>query len=131
MHVNEGRFASPICRVFKIKKFMETVLQEFRDRIATAKADGGALRIVGSGSKDWYGNYLQGEPLETRAYSGIVSYEPTELVMTARCGTPMTEIDAALSEHNQMLAFEPHTLAAGATLGGMVSTGLSGRAGKW
>jgi glycolate oxidase FAD binding subunit len=105
---------------------METVLQGFKERILAAKADGGALRIVGSGSKDWYGNRLQGEPLETRAYNGIVSYEPTELVITARCGTPMTEIDAALSKHNQMLAFEPPHFGAGATIGGMVASGLSG-----
>jgi len=105
---------------------METVLQGFKDRIVAAKADGCALRIVGSGSKDWYGNRLQGEPLETRAYSGIVSYEPTELVITARGGTPMTEIDAALSEHNQMLAFEPPHFGPGATMGGMVASGLSG-----
>ena len=105
---------------------METVLQGFKDRIIAAKADGCALRIVGSGSKDWYGNRLQGEPLETRAYSGIVSYEPTELVITARGGTPMTEIDAALSEHNQMLAFESPHFGPGATMGGMVASGLSG-----
>jgi glycolate oxidase FAD binding subunit len=105
---------------------MENVLQEFRDRIVAASAARSALRIVGSGSKDWYGNTPQGEALDTRAYRGIVSYEPTELVITARCGTPLAEIEAALAEHNQMFAFEPPHFSDGATLGGMVACGLSG-----
>lgn len=105
---------------------METILQRFKERIVAAGADGKPLRIVGSGSKDWYGNRLQGEPLATRAYSGIVSYEPTELVITARCGTPLAEIEAALSEHRQMFAFEPPHFGAGATIGGVVASGLSG-----
>lgn len=105
---------------------METVLQSFRERIIAASASRSALRIVGGGTKDWYGNALQGEKLDTRAYSGIVDYEPTELVITARCGTPMAEIEAALSEHRQMFAFEPPHFGAGATIGGVVASGLSG-----
>ena len=65
------------------------------------------LRIRGGGSKDFYGKPLQGEILDTRAYRGIVDYEPTELVITARAGTPLAEIEAALREQGQMLAFEP------------------------
>jgi glycolate oxidase FAD binding subunit len=84
------------------------------------------LRIVGSGSKDWYGNALRGEPLDTRPYAGIVSYDPTELVITARCGTSLAEIEAALAERKQMLAFEPPHFGAGATIGGVVASGLSG-----
>ncbi len=105
---------------------MEQVLQQFRDRIAAASAEHGALRIVGGGTKDWYGNSPRGEPFDTRAYSGIVSYDPTELVMTARCGTPLSEIEAALAEHKQILAFEPPHFGAGATIGGMLASGLSG-----
>jgi glycolate oxidase FAD binding subunit len=105
---------------------METVLQEFKERITAATANGSALRIVGGGTKDWYGNRLQGEPLSTLAYSGIIDYEPTELVITARCGTSLVEIEAALAEQNQMFAFEPPHFGAGATIGGIVATGLSG-----
>ncbi|HXA48050.1 MAG TPA: glycolate oxidase subunit GlcE [Burkholderiaceae bacterium] len=105
---------------------MEKVLQEFKERIAAATANGNALRIVGGGTKDWYGNRLQGETLSTLAYSGIADYEPTELVITARCGTPLAEIEAALAEQNQMFAFEPPHFGAGATIGGVVASGLSG-----
>jgi glycolate oxidase FAD binding subunit len=69
---------------------------------------------------------VPGDLLDTRAYSGIIDYEPTELVITARCGTPLAEIDAALAEHNQMLAFEPPRFGGAATVGGMVAAGLSG-----
>ncbi|MGE5467918.1 MAG: glycolate oxidase subunit GlcE [Ignavibacteria bacterium] len=90
----------------------------------------GPLRIRGGGSKDFYGNGLRGEVLDTRSHAGIVSYEPTELVITARCGTPLAEIEAALAEQGQMLAFEPPRFASSAsgeaTIGGAVASGLSG-----
>src|SRR3569623_442246 len=108
---------------------MEQALQEFKQRIAEASANKTALRIAGGGSKDWYGQSLQGETLDTRAYRGVVSYEPTELVITARCGTPLREIEAMLAEQNQMLAFEPPHFdrgAGAATIGGVVAAGLSG-----
>jgi len=105
---------------------MEYVLAQFRDRIAAAGAKKTALRFVGSGSKDWYGNALQGEVFDTRAYTGIVCYDPTELVITARCGTPLAEIESALAEHGQMLAFEPPHFGPHATIGGVVASGLSG-----
>ena len=103
---------------------MEQVLQGFRERIAHAgKAP---LRIRGGGSKDWYGQHPQGEALDTREYAGIVGYDPTELVITARCGTPLAAVERALAEQNQMLAFEPPHFGPGATVGGMVASGLSG-----
>jgi glycolate oxidase FAD binding subunit len=105
---------------------MEQALQEFRERVADATAGKKPMRIRGGGSKDWYGQQPQGELLDTRGYSGILSYEPTELVVTARCGTLLTEIEQALAQHNQMLAFEPPHFGAGATVGGMVASGLSG-----
>ena len=64
--------------------------------------------------------------LDTRAYAGIIDYEPTELVITARCGTPLAEIEAALAARNQMLAFEPPHFGPGATVGGVVACALSG-----
>jgi glycolate oxidase FAD binding subunit len=105
---------------------MEQVLQEFRDRTAAAQAARAPLRIRGSGSKDWYGQASAGELLDTRAYHGIVDYEPSELVVTARCGTPLAELEQVLAEQHQMLAFEPPHFGPGATVGGMVASGLSG-----
>ena len=105
---------------------MNQVLQEFRERIASASASKRALRIRGNGTKDWYGQSFDGEVLDTTAYSGIVSYDPTELVVTARAGTTLREIGAALSEKKQMLAFEPPRFDGLATIGGIVASGLSG-----
>jgi len=105
---------------------MDQVLQQFRDRITSATRSGTALRIRGSGTKDWYGQELAGELLDTTAYSGIVSYDPTELVITARAGTNLREIGKALAEKKQMLAFEPPRFDGLATVGGIVASGLSG-----
>ena len=85
-----------------------------------------ALRLRGGGTKDFYGNEPRGEMLDTRAYAGIVSYEPTELVITARCGTPLSEVERILEENGQCLPFEPPHFGAGATFGGCVAAGLSG-----
>ena len=103
-----------------------TTIDDFQERVRGAIADGAPLRIRGGGSKDWYGQRPHGAVLDTRAYAGIVDYEPTELVITARCGTPLAEIEAVLAERRQMLAFEPPHFGAGATIGGMVAAGLSG-----
>ena len=91
-----------------------------------ASAAGTPLRLRGGGSKDWYGQQLAGEVLDTRAYTGIIDYEPTELVITARCGTPLADIEAALAARNQMLAFEPPHFGPGATVGGTLACALSG-----
>jgi glycolate oxidase FAD binding subunit len=102
-------------------------IEQFRQQVLAAAADRRTLRIRGGGTKDWYGQALAGDDiLDTRAFSGIVDYEPTELVITARCGTPLAEIEAVLAERNQMLAFEPPHFGAGATFGGAVASGLSG-----
>jgi glycolate oxidase FAD binding subunit len=105
---------------------MEQVLQQFRERIAAAHAARTPLRLRGGGSKDWYGQASDGEVFDTRAYHGIVDYEPSELVVTARCGTPLAELEQTLAGQNQMLAFEPPHFGPGATVGGMVASGLSG-----
>ncbi|HEU4775953.1 MAG TPA: glycolate oxidase subunit GlcE [Telluria sp.] len=102
-----------------------TTADHFRDQILGAAASGGKLRLRGGGSKDWYGQGVEGEVLDTRGFCGIVDYEPTELVITARCGTPLAEIEAALAERGQMLAFEPPHFGA-ATFGGAIASGLSG-----
>ena len=99
---------------------------DLRERIRAAAGRGTALRLRGGGSKDFYGGAPRGEVLDTRAHAGIVDYEPTELVVTARCGTPLAELEAALAAQGQMLAFEPPHFGSGATLGGCVAAGLSG-----
>ncbi|HET9663978.1 MAG TPA: glycolate oxidase subunit GlcE [Burkholderiales bacterium] len=105
-------------------------MQEHIDRFAAtirAAVDAKApLRIRGGGTKDFYGGELRGDLLGTTDYRGIVDYEPTELVITARCGTPLSEIEDAMREQGQMLAFEPPHFGDGATLGGCIAAGLSG-----
>jgi glycolate oxidase FAD binding subunit len=108
---------------------MDTDLQHLIDQIQTAAAQRTPLRIRGGASKDFYGEALQGEPLDTAAYRGIVSYEPSELVVTVRAGTPLAELEAALAEQGQCLAFEPPRFGAlSGTCGGMVAAGLGGPA---
>ncbi|WP_085665141.1 glycolate oxidase subunit GlcE [Pseudomonas sp. B5(2017)] len=89
------------------------------------------LRIQGGNSKAMLGCPVTGEVLDTRSHRGIVSYDPTELVLTARAGTPLREIEAALHEAGQMLPCEPPHLGPDATLGGMVAAGLSGPRRPW
>ena len=85
------------------------------------------LRVRGGGSKDFFGARLNGDLLETRGLQGVVSYEPTELVVTVRSGTLMSELEALLQEQNQCLPFDPpHFGHAGTTVGGLVASGLSG-----
>lgn len=98
---------------------------ELSERIREAAAKGTPLRIRGEGSKDFYGGPLQGEVLDTRGLRGIVDYEPTELVLRARAGTPLAELEAALAQRGQILPFEPPRFGGG-TLGGAVAAGLSG-----
>jgi glycolate oxidase FAD binding subunit len=105
---------------------MEQVVQQFKQTILAAGSARQGLRIRGGGSKDWYGQDPQGELLDTRAYSGVVAYDPTELVITVRAGTPLAEVEAVLAQQNQALAFEPPHFGAGATVGGMVACGMSG-----
>jgi glycolate oxidase FAD binding subunit len=107
---------------------MEAQLNSLIDAVRQAAADGRTLRLRGGGTKDFWGQSLTGDVLDTRGYQGIVSYEPSELVVTARCGTPLAELEAALAEKGQCLAFEPPHFGPGATVGGMVAAGLSGPA---
>jgi len=105
---------------------MREVIERYAERIRSAAAEKTPLRLRGGGSKDFYGQALEGEVLDTRAYAGIIAYEPTELVITARCGTPLAELEATLRAQGQHLAFEPPHFGPGATVGGMVAAGLSG-----
>jgi len=104
--------------------------QELQDRIRASSNDKTPLKIIGGNTKEFYGNDVSKqkniEILETKNHQGIISYEPSELVITARAGTPLKEIEALLAENNQMLPFEPPHFGGSATLGGAIATGLSG-----
>ena len=119
---------------------MEHALRTVTDRIAAARADNTPLRLRGGGSKDFLG-VATGELLDTRSLNGVISYEPTELVVTVGAGTPLAELEALLAEQGQCLAFEPPhfswspgqgagtpVAASTATVGGMVAAGLAGPA---
>lgn len=100
-------------------------LDELLERVRSAAANRRPLRIRSQGSKDFYGGMLAGEILDISTYRGVVAYEPTELYITARAGTPLVEIEDLLAGQGQMLAFEPPHFGA-ATLGGCIASGLSG-----
>jgi glycolate oxidase FAD binding subunit len=104
----------------------DPLLSPVLERIRHAAAHSRPLAIHGHGSKYFYGHTEQGERLETAALTGISSYEPSELVITARGGTPLSEIEAALARREQCLAFEPPRFGGRGTVGGMVAAGLSG-----
>jgi glycolate oxidase FAD binding subunit len=116
---------------------MSDITEQLRERVLAAAVDKQPLRIRGGGSKDFYGNQPTGELLDTTGHAGIIAYEPTELVITVRGGTRLAELEAALAEQGQMLAFEPPYFGGGerssqppnfgdATVGGCVAAGLSG-----
>ncbi|MGE5384982.1 MAG: glycolate oxidase subunit GlcE [Betaproteobacteria bacterium] len=100
-------------------------LQALSERVGTAAESGTALRLRGGGSKDFYGGLLAGELLDLSGYRGVVDYDPGELCITARCGTPLAEVEALLAANGQMLAFEPPHFGP-ATFGGAIAAGLSG-----
>jgi glycolate oxidase FAD binding subunit len=101
-------------------------LSELRDRILAAAKERRPLRIHGGDTKAFYGRPPQGDALDTRALTGILEYEPTELAIRVLSGTPLAEVEAALAERGQMLAFEPPVFGAGSTIGGVIAAGLSG-----
>lgn len=98
----------------------------FREQILAAAKNKTPLSIEGGGTKSWYGNTNTYAKLDTRPYSGILEYQPEELVITACAGTPLKEIEAALAEKNQVLAFEPPHFGDNATFGGAIAAGLAG-----
>ena len=98
----------------------------FREQILNAAKTKTPLSIEGGGTKSWYGNPNNYAKLDTRSYSGILEYQPEELVITACAGTPLKEIEAALKEKNQVLAFEPPHFGENATFGGAIAAGLAG-----
>ena len=98
----------------------------FREQILAAAKTNTRLSIQGGGTKAWYGNTNTCATLDTRPHSGILEYQPEELVITARAGTPLKEIEAVLADKNQVLAFEPPHFGETATFGGAIAAGLAG-----
>jgi glycolate oxidase FAD binding subunit len=122
---------------------MQYCIDQFAEAIRAAAGRNAALQIRGGGTKNFYGNYLgkgagqahtkpdsyhnvEVDFLDVASYAGMVDYEPTELVVTARSGTRLADLEIELYKHGQMLAFEPPHFGPGATLGGCIATGLSG-----
>jgi glycolate oxidase FAD binding subunit len=103
----------------------EVLLQE---KVRAAKQLSAPLAITGGGSKAFYGREIIGEPISVSDHCGVIEYHPTELVITARAGTPLREIAKLLDENDQMLGFEPPEFSDSATLGGTIAAGLSGPA---
>jgi glycolate oxidase FAD binding subunit len=96
------------------------------DQVRAAAAARRPLRVVGGDTKAFYGRRAGGEPLRVAGHAGIVAYDPSELVVTARAGTRLAEIDARLAQHGQRFAFEPPRFGEASTIGGVVAAGLSG-----
>lgn len=104
----------------------QSALEALRERVMQAHRRREPLRLRGAGTKDFYGERLEGQVLEVAGHRGIIDYEPSELVITARCGTPLSQIEQALAQARQFLAFEPPAFAGDPTLGGVIAAGLSG-----
>lgn len=114
----------------------DPALRRLREEVLSAAADRVSLQLRGGGTKDFYGEPWQAcqalsrsngwRILDLSSLSGISSYEPTELVVTVRCGTPVAELEQVLASRGQFLAFEPPRFGPRATVGGMVAAGLSG-----
>lgn len=105
---------------------MNDISQALQQRVIDAMNRKKPLKIVGGDSKAFYGRETAGEILNVAGHSGILNYEPTELVATVRAGTPLRELEQAIRAQGQMLPFEPPHLGETATVGGTVATNLSG-----
>lgn len=108
----------------------QDIAKQLQEQVLQARADKGALDIVGGGSKAFYGLRAQAPArrLVLGEHRGVVNYQPAELVLTARAGTPLSELRELLAAHGQVLPFEPPALGPGATIGGTLACGLSGPA---
>jgi glycolate oxidase FAD binding subunit len=102
------------------------MIEHWQQQIKEAAARGAKLMPRGGGTKSFLASVNAGDALDTRAYAGIVEYDPKELVIVVRCGTPLVNVEKTMADAGQMLAFEPPHFGEGATIGGAVATGLSG-----
>ncbi|MEH6473344.1 MAG: glycolate oxidase subunit GlcE, partial [Halopseudomonas sp.] len=110
---------------------MADISTRLQDQVKTARLEGSELNIVGGGSKVFMGRIGRGSQLDISGHSGIVSYQPVELVLTARAGTLISDIQATLAEQGQTLACQPPTFDGNATLGGTLACNQSGPARPW
>jgi glycolate dehydrogenase FAD-binding subunit len=110
----------------KVDDFMKQKIDTIKEQVSEAIEQRKPLKIVGGNSKAFLGRNTAGTSVEMADYEGIISYEPTELYITARAGTLLSDIKKALAKHGQMLAFEPAEVTGKTTIGGVVATGLSG-----
>lgn len=101
---------------------------ELQERISGAYRNKTPIAITAGCSKAFYGREVDGDKLDIRGHAGIVDYRASELVITARSGTKLTDIETALAEQNQQLAFDPPRHSADTTIGGVIACGLSGPA---
>ena len=99
---------------------------ELSTQIASVAATGGEIEIIGGGSKRFYGAPMEALPIDVSAHSGVIDYDPAELVITLRAGCRLDEVEVLLAENRQMFGFEPPCFGADATIGGMVASGLAG-----
>ena len=104
---------------------------ELAELVINAINDKQVLNIRGGNSKSFYGRNTQGELISTTEHSGVTNYEPGELVITARAGTRLNEIESVLENKNQSLVFEPPHFKETATLGGAIATGINGPCRPW
>ncbi|MAP35123.1 MAG: glycolate oxidase subunit GlcE, partial [Halomonas sp.] len=107
------------------------IADELSEQVRSAYHDRAPLRIVGGNTRAFYGRPVEGTELSVAAHSGIVSYDPIELVVTVRAGTRLSALNAALAEKHQMLPFEPPIFGDASTIGGAVATGMSGPRRPW
>ena len=104
----------------------ELSIETLEETVNQARKAGRPMAIEGGGTRRFYGREIVGEPLSLANYSGIVEYYPTELVITSRAGTAMSELSRILAENGQILGFEPPVFGAGSTLGGTIAMGMAG-----
>lgn len=105
---------------------MSDLSEQLQAQVQQARQNKTPLVITGGGSKSFYGHSCAGEVLSVSEHRGIVDYEPRELVVTVKAGTPLKELQQTLSDNGQMLPFEPPGFAESATIGGTIACGLSG-----
>ena len=99
---------------------------DLQTQIESVSANGVPVRIVGGNTKAFYGNSVEAMDVDVSGHSGVIDYDPAELVITLRAGCKLKDVEALLSEKNQMLGFEPPHFGEAATIGGMVASGLTG-----
>jgi len=110
---------------------MGDITEKLQQQVRNAFLERTPLRIQAGNSKHFLGNPAEGELLDVRPHSGIISHEPTELVLTARAGTPLSGVEEALAQQGQMLSFEPPHFGGEATIGGAIAAGLGGPRRPW